>query len=136
RPSVLERALPLRREEEVVDRLLGLDAEHAPDVLLADGAVRHQRDPEERALLLAAQEGFEELLLGDEALPDQDLPERLPRVVGPGGVDGAVLEVDPLLHAAPLEVERPRVARGGDPLQALAEVDLPTIPPQPRPITQ
>jgi hypothetical protein len=43
--------------------------------------------PEHPALLLDAEQGLEELLLGDETLAHQDLSERLARVVRPGRVD-------------------------------------------------
>ena len=51
---------------------------------------------DQAALGLLCEQRPEELLLGDEAVADQELAERLPRVVGPRGEDRALPEHDPL----------------------------------------
>ena len=78
-------------EEEIVDRLLGLDPERALEVVFAEDAVRDQDRAERSALLLLGEQRAEQLLLADQPKPDQELAERLARIVGPGRVDVTVV---------------------------------------------
>ncbi len=114
-------------EEEIVDRLLGLDPERAPEILLVEDTVRDQDRAERSALLLLGEQRAEELLLGRETEPDQELAERLAGIVRPGGVDVTVSQDDPLLDRAPHDVQRPRLAPGGRPLEDVRERHRPQV---------
>ena len=88
---------PLVPEEDVVDRLGGLQAEEVRELLLADRADHDEDLAEQDLRLLLDLEGAEELLLGDEAEADEETAEELALDGGGGGDDPSVLEVDPLL---------------------------------------
>ena len=114
-------------EEEVVDGLLRLGLERALQVVLAQDPVRDEDRAEQPPLLLLGQQRAEELLLADQAQPDQELPERLAGVVRPGREDVALAQDDPLLHGAPLDVQGARLAPRGDPLQDVGQGHRPQV---------
>ncbi len=120
--AVLELELPFRPQEEVVDRLPHLELQRAAEVGFGHRAVADQDHADEPAFLLLAEQGLEQLLLGDQRVADQELAEGLPRVVGPRGVDDPVLEGDALLDGAPVDLEGARLPPPRDPLQDLGEV--------------
>jgi hypothetical protein len=119
--ALLELEGPPRPEEEVVDRLFRLGLQGLAQVLLAEDAVRHEDGADEAPLLLLGEQGLEELLLGDEPEADQELAERLPGIVGPGGEDEPLPHDDPLLDRAALDLEGPRLLPHRDPLKDVGQ---------------
>src|SRR4030095_4971576 len=107
--ALLELEGPGGPEEEVVDRLLDLGLERLAQVVLGEDPVGYEDGADEASLLFLGEERLEELLLRDEAHPDEELPEGLAGVSRPGRVDEAVAEDDPFLYGTPLDVQGTRL---------------------------
>ena len=125
---VEETEVPLFPVEDIVDALLGLEAEHLMQGGLAERAVGHQDLAEEDVGLLLELDGFGQRLVGDQAVAHQEVAEVLLRAVGGGGDDQAVAEVDLLGEDIVVDFERTGLLAQREPLKQLFELHRLEVP--------
>ena len=119
---------PFRPEEDVVDRLAGLDADQLDEVLLGDRSDHHEDLPQEDLRLLLDLHRLGQLLLGDVAVGDEEVAQVLALDRRGGGDDPPVLEVDPLLSRAAPNGQRTCLLPHGEPLEQLRQLHRPEVP--------
>ena len=117
-----EAEVALRPGEDLVDALFGLHAQHAVDVALGDGAHLDQDPAQQHLLRRLALHALGELLLGDESVGDQEMPEVLLGIGRGRGNDHAVAEEDPLFDLAVVEDQSTGLLALRQPLQQLGEL--------------
>ncbi len=103
--------------EQAEDALLRLCLEVRRELLLGDGAHRHEDLSEEVAALLLLHQRLVKLGFRDATPSQQELAESLRWIVGRASDDLAFAHEDPFAHTVTLQLERAGLACGCQPLQ-------------------
>ena len=121
--GVVELEPPVGPQEQVVEMGLGVGAQRLHELLLGEEAVADQDLAQPTRVGLLLEERGEERLLGDVPLPDQRLPDRLARVVGARPLESAGAEGEPLLRGQAGHHEDARPLAAAHPGQEVEDVE-------------
>ena len=123
RLGLLEVEVPVGPQEEILDERLGVGPERLHELLLGEEALADEDLAEAPGVGLLAEKGGEERLLGDETVPDERLPEGFPGVVRARPLQPSFPEREALASGEPGHHEDSRPPAGLDPGEEIEEVE-------------